>query len=263
MNKEVDCLDQLDQIKRCIENAKKISEVKPFKRPKKDFIQTMLKYKFAMNQNNSADSGNYFQMRTNYVTSKQHSSLRQLAELKPITLKDMNVNQIHFGYYLECEVISEPFYISGMSLIVKDTNGEIENLSLYNFNTKNYQVNPSHLMPMGAKFIIKEPYLKMYVSGNGEFGLRVDSPTDIIMLSFQCPSNKSIDKLIDEGNLCFKKDAFHLSILLYSQAIQKSENKNKRAFLNRSAAYLKLERYYQAFKDAQQAIKLDERDEKG
>lgn len=42
-----------------------------------------------------------------------------------------------------------------MSLLVKDKSNEIENLFLYNFNTKTWNVNPTHLMPIGAKFIIK------------------------------------------------------------------------------------------------------------
>ena len=100
-------------IKRCIEKAKQISEVKPFKRPKKDFMQTMLKYKMAMDYHKSNDEsvlGENYSLRTNYVTSKQHSSLSQLEELKPILLKDMKVNQIHYGHFLECEVISEPYH---------------------------------------------------------------------------------------------------------------------------------------------------------
>ena len=53
------------------------------------------------------------------------------------------------------------------------------------------------------------------------------------------------------------------SILWYTQAVQKADYKSKVAFLNRSAAFLKLERYHQAFTDAQKAAELDRMDEKG
>ena len=68
--------------------------------------------------------------------------------------------------------------------------------------------------------------------------------------------------MIEEGNSCFKKGQFHLSISMYTKANVKADYKSKRALLNRSAAYLKLERYYQAFLDAQQAAQLDQNDEK-
>ena len=53
------------------------------------------------------------------------------------------------------------------------------------------------------------------------------------------------------------------SILWYTQAIQKADYKSKKTFLNRSAEYLKLERYHQAFMDAQKASELDSMDAKG
>ena len=53
------------------------------------------------------------------------------------------------------------------------------------------------------------------------------------------------------------------SILWYTQAIKNTGFKNKNSFLNRSAEYLKLERYHQAFKDAQKAAELDSMDAKG
>ena len=41
------------------------------------------------------------------------------------------INQIHYGHYLECKTLAEPFYVTGMSLIVEDNTGEIENVMLY------------------------------------------------------------------------------------------------------------------------------------
>ena len=73
---------------------------------------------------------------------------------------------------------------------------------------------------------------------------------------------KSGEELIEEGNKLFKQSKFQLSVKSYSQAIQKSNGTSVRALLNRSAAYLKLERFYLAYKDAQLAAQLDVYNEK-
>lgn len=200
-------------------------------------------------------------MRTN-VKTQCHSSLHDLKDLKPIILKDMRVNDIHYGHYLECTTIAEPFYVTGLSLLVVDNAGEVENLMLYNYNSKSFDIEPSMLMPINTKLIIKEPYLKLFASGNGEFGIRVDSPTDVIVLETEFDSKKSADKLIEEANSYFQRAQFHTAIMMYSQAVHKSNKKSTRALLNRAAAYLKLERYYLAYKDAQLASELENTNEK-
>ena len=66
----------------CIENANRISEVKPFKRPEKDFMTTMLRHQLAIKQNKSENElinkSEYIRLKTNYITSKQHSSQCQI-----------------------------------------------------------------------------------------------------------------------------------------------------------------------------------------
>ena len=53
-----------------------------------------------------------------------------------------------------------------MSLLVVDTNGEIESVAIYNY--KYNDVDLSHLVPTGTKVIIKEPYLKSFACDKGE-----------------------------------------------------------------------------------------------
>ena len=50
--------------------------------------------------------------------------------------------------------------------------------------------------------------------------------------------------LIESANNFFKKSQFATAIELYSEALEKSGNTSIRAYLNRSAAYLKQEKYY-------------------
>ena len=44
-------------------------------------------------------------------------------------------------------------------------------------------------------------FLKLFASAEKEFGIRVDSPTDILIINDE--AKKSLDKIIEDGNLQF------------------------------------------------------------
>ena len=108
---------------------------------------------FCMQKSQQIDQFNVARINTN--VTNQHSSLRDLSELKSLLLKDMKVNQIHHGYYLECKTLVNPIYVAGMYFVVEDKTGETESVMLYNFNVKLNHVDPSFLIPAGTNLIIK------------------------------------------------------------------------------------------------------------
>jgi len=230
-----------------------------FPRPSKDHLLT----EYVFRQAHTLSEQNKLTNTTNYITTNRHSSLEtDLNHLKPIQLKDMTVNKIHLGYYLECKSVSKTFYSPGMNLLVQDNSGDVEHLILYNYEPMSFNTEPDILIPIGSKLVIKEPHLQMI--SVKDFCIRVDSPTDVL-ISYSLDktlTSKSVDQLIDEGNKAFLKSKFHNAIRLYTQAIEKSEKKSSRAYLNRSQCYLKQTKYYSAFQDASQAICLDEKNEK-
>ena len=61
----------------------------------------------------------------------------------------------------------------------------------------------------------------------------------------------------------FQKNNFNLSASLYTQAVLKSNKTNIRALLNRSQAYIKLERFQLAYEDAKIVTQIDSGNEKG
>ena len=69
--------------------------------------------------------------------------------------------------------------------------------------------------------------------------------------------NLEVETLIENGNNSFVKNQFEKSINFYTEAIQKSNNKSAKAYTNRAAAYLKQNKYFLAYNDAQAAIQLD------
>jgi len=156
------------------ENAKRINKIKPFDRPDKDHISTSFNYRTNCDSYKKEQNKNECSMRSSFISTKQHSSHKNLSDLKPISLKDMKVNKIHYGNYLDVKAIAEPFYIAGMNLLIEDKNGNIENLILYNYNLKSHQIDPSYLIPQGTRLLIKEPFLKLFACAEKEFGIRVD-----------------------------------------------------------------------------------------
>jgi tetratricopeptide (TPR) repeat protein len=239
--------------------------VTTFKRPKKESSTTISRHlQLADTVRFNHLRRNLWSFRSSVITLKQHSSAKDLNELEPITLSEMSVNQTHFGRYLECKTIAEPYYVMGLHVIVEDQSGDIENVTLYYFNSKSYDENPNDLLPNGTRIIIKEPCLLQSVCFSGGVYIRVDSPTNVIVLEDDCLTNnkKSVDQLIEEGNSHFKEAKYHSSISLYTQALKKSNEINLRAVLNRAMSYLRLEQYNLAFKDAKCAAELDGCNEK-
>uniref|UniRef100_A0A915EGQ0 Uncharacterized protein n=1 Tax=Ditylenchus dipsaci TaxID=166011 RepID=A0A915EGQ0_9BILA len=67
------------------------------------------------------------------VTGQCHSSTTPLNELKPMTLSQMKVPMVHTGRYLACRSVTEQYVIVATAVLIEDLNGEVEDLSLYNF----------------------------------------------------------------------------------------------------------------------------------
>ena len=81
-------------------------------------------------------------------------------------------------------MIAEPFYSSGMHVLVQDGRGDVELLVLYNYEVgEACSVEARFLLARGSELIVREPHLQlMGVDAESEFGIRVDSPTDVVVL---------------------------------------------------------------------------------
>lgn len=124
---------------------------------------------------------------TDYITRDIHSSQMDLNDLKQIFLKNMTVNKIHFGEYLECIVIEVPFNKCGLHLVVKDIqDDQIENVILFNYyNNESIKIN--------SKLIIKEPYLQTVygTDSENECFIRIDSPIDVVQVESKNITNNN------------------------------------------------------------------------
>ncbi len=162
----------------------------PYKRPSRDYFSTLFAYTNShqhysneMSKLNEPDSN--LGISFTRVTVNRHSCLTKPTDLEPILLRQMKVNNIHKGKYLQCYVMSEPYMVPGGAhhYLITDSEGkELEFMSIYNFS---FDLRPKNaedtrqILTKGSKLIIKEPYLK-FVSLKRDFILRVDSPTDVV-----------------------------------------------------------------------------------
>jgi hypothetical protein len=126
----------------------KIKNTPSYSRPDKDNSLTEETFNKTLKIEQDALEKNEFILKPNYITTERHSCLTNIKNLKEITLKQMMVNKIHYGNFIECTTIAAPYYVCGLNLLVKDNNGDIENLVVYNFETKSYYVDPEMIIPI-------------------------------------------------------------------------------------------------------------------
>jgi len=145
-----------------------------------------------------------------------------------------------------------------MHLLISDSNKDVEHLVLYNYETNaEFTTDPKFILPVGTDLIIKEPDLQYFGLEGDDFGIRVDSPSDVVI----CLETKDLietDSLVNEANRLFGLKHYHQASMVYTLAIEKSQNLSVRALLNRAQCFLKLEKYQAAYEDAKRASELED-----
>lgn len=159
-----------------------------------------------------------------------------------------------------------------VDLIVEDPDGNAVLVSLYNFPGL-FQATPGALdaqFPVGLILAIREPYFKVPSIGNDAF-IRVDSPSDIILVNSSDPlaqgvvwqsiRNVAIDFSDDAerckalGNKYFKEGYLIPAALAWTRGM-KANPSLYTLWLNRSQAYMRLEWFSAAVKDAMHVLTL-------
>jgi tetratricopeptide (TPR) repeat protein len=254
-----------------------------FARPSRTNHDIILEYKFMkMNklkqeeeiQNNQTP----YQNTVDLSVFRKHSSYnKKLNELEPITLKDMKVNQIHYGKYLMCKTVEMPYSeISIVVTLVQDKNNSLEFLKLHNFRNS-LDIEASELLPPFTGLIIKEPYLKSIHNDAQALHIRVDSPTDLIFLTdesyegsktldsssiknlVQKPEPK-FDESFQEGVKFLDDKKYYSAIRSLTEALNSTSNVSniKQTMIKRSASNLKLEKFNNSYQDATNSLKIED-----
>lgn len=116
---------------------------------------------------------------SNYILTERHSSLIKLIcqDCKRISFDQMTLNKIHINTYVECRTLEETVYVGAnvAHFLVNDDADNYENLVVYNCD-QNVDI------PCGTRLIIKEPHLQLTDLGEFDFGIRVDSPSNLVVI---------------------------------------------------------------------------------
>jgi hypothetical protein len=163
-------MDESTQLlKKFFDNAvesDKLNRQKAFPRPKTvrssmvaKYEQNAKKMKGMYAETNSSNT--HMMPRQTFITGQSHcSKVVSFRDLKGIRLREMSVPNIHYGRYLLCRTVVPPVRIIGVTTLVEDIDGEVEDASFYNFFSS-FNENANQIFWKGVILIIKEPYLKL------------------------------------------------------------------------------------------------------
>lgn len=101
------------------------------------------------------------------------------SELRPITIDELRLGTHHRGAYLLLESVTPPHRSTAIIALMRDENEHGALLHLYHQEEEN--ICPAdNIVTDHTILLIKEPYYKLM--DNGDYGLRVDHPSDIVHL---------------------------------------------------------------------------------
>jgi hypothetical protein len=103
-----------------------------------------------------------------------------IADLKPISIQDLQLEIHHRGTYLLLRSITPPSRMTAIMALMEDEIGDVVLLQLYQQEDEETR-KARDVVNVGTIFLVKEPYFK--VMADGEYGLRVDHVSDVITLS--------------------------------------------------------------------------------
>ncbi|KAK1585441.1 TPR domain-containing protein [Colletotrichum navitas] len=153
-------------------------------------------------------------------------SVKPVAELSPMHLDDLLVENHHEDKYLILRTICPPHKGAGTITIVEDDHGNTDKLALYNQGSSTIL----QAVPEGSVILLKEPYYKF--NGDDDFMLCVDHPSDVILLRHgpddtlipgnfrQAPGSQVASEWRDAGDVAFISKNLPLAVANYTRALE-------------------------------------------
>lgn len=239
----------------------------------KEFSYSRYSINNAKNEIKNEQNGNeksVSMIRTSNITMKTTKANCDITNLSKINIKDLKIEQTHFGKYMILKIIERPFKRNAIQFILEDENKDYICLSIYNYEKKHYFSSYHEIdliFPINSYILIFEPFFKVYVSLSS--GLRVDDPEEIMLFKnlsefhFFLNSN-TISSDMDlkmQGNKFISEGQYAKAVVCYKQAISKNPQ-NAILFANLAEAYLRLGFNTKVIYAADEALKLGLNNEK-
>lgn len=145
----------------------------------------------------STDRG--YRPRLVFDGSASFHSREPVEDLQRIACKDLDIAPKRFtGKKLVVRVVSSLLLYVGVTFLAEDPDGNVISVSVSHFtsNVNATREEMSRLLPIGTILAIREPFLSIDhqarsgpCTGKADIGIRVDSPTDIVVLGEQGASD--------------------------------------------------------------------------
>jgi hypothetical protein len=103
-----------------------------------------------------------------------------VAELKPVAIRELQLEVHHRGTYLLLRSITPPNRMTAIMAVMEDEKGDVVVLQLYHQEDENSR-KATDIVDVGTILLVKEPYFK--VMGDGGYGVRVDHVSDVVHLN--------------------------------------------------------------------------------
>lgn len=107
-----------------------------------------------------------------------------MTELKPVAIKNLQLETHHRGTYLLLRSITSPHRMTAIMAVMEDEYGDVVLLQLYQQDDESNR-SAIDIVNVDTVLLVKEPYFK--VMGDGEYGIRVDHLSDVIHLKRDDP----------------------------------------------------------------------------
>ena len=113
---------------------------------------------------------------------------RPLKSMEKVNEEDLLLNNVHYNCFILLEITSVALPIASLQFYADDENNNRMLISVYNFQG----IFTVYSFKQGNYIIIKEPYYKQYL--DGQIGIRVDNPNNVILFGSKEEANEYIKK---------------------------------------------------------------------
>ena len=111
------------------------------------------------------------------TSQKPRTKNRPLNQLKPLSLGQLRLDEVHYGNYIQLRFIHPCFKQNAIIGICEDNTGRLTiEISIINFDLKGNHYD--YYFSKDTVIYVKEPYYK--VAKSGTIIIRIDNPKDIV-----------------------------------------------------------------------------------
>jgi hypothetical protein len=213
-------MELLRNQKKALQNAQTCIGQSTEKRKSRDEVTTQFRFRLFMGRQQGKVGST---LRTSFIPYAYSPCFRSILDLQKVMIKDLLLETHHREKYIMVRSITPADRMTAVMAIVEDENGDVMMLQLYYQEDEN--TRPAEdILGEGTILIVKEPYLKLM--SDGDYGLRIDHPSDLIYLPndderipscWQLRVKKlvaSAEQLRMQGNYYFKASNYHAAIEL-------------------------------------------------